>query len=112
MSKKIVRINLLHANVKGGAESIAREIAIFKNLDINIFFYFKEFSFYLFLNGKQRILSFKTIFSILYKKKVLIFSHFYHTHLIALILNLISLNKIGIILLIHSGIYKNTFSII
>ncbi len=110
MSKKIVRINLLHANVKGGAESIAREIAIFKHLDINIFFYFKEFSFYLFLNGNQRILSFKTIFSILYKKKVLIFSHFYHTHLIALILNLISLNKIGIILLIHSGIYKNTFS--
>ncbi len=110
MSKKIVRINLLHANVKGGAESISREIALFKKIDLNIFFYFKEFSFYLFFKGKQRKLNYRKIVSILYKNKVFIISHFYHNHLIALIINLISLNKQSIILLVHSGIYINTFS--
>ena len=112
MTRKVIRIHFLHANVKGGAETIAKEISLYNISDVNIFFFFKELSFFLFFRGKYRLIRTFSLLSFLRNArfKILFFSHFYHTHIIAFIISLISRKKIKVIFMIHSGIYRNTFS--
>ena len=112
MRKKLVRIQFLYENVKGGAEKIAQHIIQQRKNDHNIIFYFKGFSFYLFSSAKQRKINRKKIFLILifYKYSFSFISHFYQNHIIALLLSLLVTKRINLAFLVHSGIYRNTFS--
>jgi len=76
MKQKLLRIQFLYDNVKGGAETIAQHIAQERKKDFNIIFYFKGFSFYLFSSGIQRKIKRNKILSILINIEFLLYPIF------------------------------------